>query len=136
VAMAVTAGGAAAQTAPDSEVHTLEEVVVTGSSIRGVAPVGSNLVSVGQEEIQAIAAVNASQLTNSIPAITTAGSAPQGQNAYSYYSPQIHSIGGSGSNTTLVIADGLRLPGGGTQFAQTDPNIVHTVAIQRVEVLA
>lgn len=136
VAMAVTAGGAAAQTAPDSEVHTLEEVVVTGSSIRGVAPVGSNLVSVGQEEIQAIAAVNASQLTNSVPAITTAGSAPQGQNAYSYYSPQIHSIGGSGSNTTLVIADGLRLPGGGTQFAQTDPNIVPTVAIQRVEVLA
>lgn len=136
VALAAAAGGAAAQTAPASEVHTLDEVVVTGSSIRGVAPVGSNLVSVGQEEIQAIGAVNASQLTNSVPAITTAGSAPQGQNAWSYYSPQIHSIGGSGSNTTLVIADGLRIPGGGTQFAQTDPNIIPTSAIQRVEVLA
>src|SRR3546814_8000427 len=32
--------------------------------------------------------------------------------------------------------DGLRLPGGGTQFAQTDPNIIPVSAIQRVEVLA
>jgi iron complex outermembrane recepter protein len=113
-----------------------EVIVVTGSVIRGVAPVGSNLVSVGQADIESIAATNVSELTNTVPAITTAGSAPQGQNAWSYYSPQIHSIGGSGSNTTLVISDGMRIPGGGTQFAQTDPNILPTSAIERVEVLA
>lgn len=124
------------QVEEDSEAERREVIVVTGSVIRGVAPVGSNLVTVGQTEIESIAATNASQLINTVPAITTAGSAPQGQNAYSYYSPQIHSIGGSGSNTTLVIADGFRIPGGGTQFAQTDPNILPTTAIERVEVLA
>src|SRR5690349_7374975 len=29
-----------------------DEIVVTGSKIRGVAPIGSNLVSVGQETIE------------------------------------------------------------------------------------
>lgn len=116
--------------------EALDEIVVTGSSIRGVAPIGSNLVSVGQEVLEKTAAINASQLTNTIPAITTSGSLAQGENVYSYYSPQIHSLAGSGSNTTLAIIDGLRMPGGGTQYSQTDPNIIPTPAIQRVEVLA
>ena len=114
----------------------LEEVVVTGSSIRGVAAVGSNLVSVGQQEVEAIAAINATQLVNTVPAITNSGSAPQGENSYGYYTPTIHSLGGSASNTTLVLIDGMRMVGGGTQYAQTDPNIIPTSAIQRVEVLA
>lgn len=112
------------------------DIVVTGTAIRGVAPIGSNLVSVGLETIEKTAPVNLSQLVNTVPAITTSGSLAQGENAYSYYSPQIHSLAGSSSNTTLVIVDGLRLPGGGTQFNQTDPNIIPVSAIQRVEVLA
>ena len=71
-----------------------------------------------------------------MPAITTSGSLAQAENVFSYYSPQIHSLAGSSSNTTLVIMDGLRLPGGGQQFNQTDPNIIPVSAIQRVEVLA
>jgi iron complex outermembrane recepter protein len=114
----------------------LAEVVVTGTSIRGVAPIGSNVVTVGQKEIEATGAVTISQLINTVPAITTANSAPQGENVYSYYSPQIHGLGGSASNSTLVIMDGLRLPGGGTQYSETDPNIIPASAIERVEVLA
>ena len=114
----------------------LQEVVVTGTSIRGVAPIGSNVVTVGQKEIEATGAVTVSQLINTVPAITTANSAPQGENVYSYYSPQIHSLGGSASNSTLVIMDGLRLPGGGTQYSETDPNIIPASALERVEVLA
>ena len=114
----------------------VESVTVTGTSIRGVAPIGSNLVSVGRDQLEKIAAVNATQLTDSIPAITQAGAAAQGENAYSYYAPSIHGLGGSASNTTLVIVDGMRMPGGGTQFGQTDPNIIPSSALQRVEVLA
>lgn len=122
---------------PDgSDVDTSKDIIVTGTSIKGVAPIGSNLVSVGQATIEKTAPINLSELTNTVPAITTSGSVAQGENGYSYYSPQIHSLAGSSSNTTLVIADGLRLPGGGTQFAQTDPNIIPVSAIERVEVLA
>ena len=48
-----------AQAAPDApaavdEATTVEEIVVTGSSIRGVPPTGSNLISVTREEIRAV----------------------------------------------------------------------------------
>src|SRR5690606_10739901 len=119
IAMAVATSFFA--TAAYAQSSDLEEVVVTGSSIRGVAPVGSNLVSVGQEALAKTAATTTTELVNTVPAITTAGSTPQAQSAYSYYAPQIHSLAGSGSNTTLALIDGLRMPGGGLQYAQTDP---------------
>ena len=149
IAAATFAGGpAAAQEAsatktspgstatPTGEHAELETVVVTGTSIRGAVPVGSNMVAVGQDTIEKTAVINLSSLVNTIPAISTSGSLAQGESVFSYYSPQIHSLAGSSSNTTLVVADGLRIPGGGTQFNQADPNIIPISAIQRVEVLA
>lgn len=113
-----------------------EEIIVTGTRLRGVAPVGSSVTVLDQKQIEASAPTSVSELTNTVPAISTAGSAPQGQNVYSFYAPQIHQLAGSASNSTLVIADGLRLVGAGTQYAQTDPNIIPVSAIERVEVLA
>ncbi len=93
--------GEEAVTTPPSTFDSEESViVVTGSAIRGVAPVGSNLVSVGLEAIEKTAPVDVSQLVNTVPAISTAGSVAQGENVWSYYSPQIHSLAGSSSNTT------------------------------------
>jgi len=128
--------GSGQELPPEDSASPGEDIVVTGSAIRGVAPVGSNLVSVGQEALIKTAAISTSELVNTVPAITTAGSTPQAQSSYSYYAPQIHSLAGSGSNTTLALIDGLRMPGGGLQYAQTDPNIIPAPALQRVEVLA
>ncbi|MGC1305109.1 MAG: TonB-dependent receptor [Caulobacteraceae bacterium] len=120
----------------NSGVTQMKEIVVTGTSLKGVAPIGTSVTTIGQDLIKSTGAVSVSQLTNTVPAITTSGSAPQGQNVYSFYSPQIHSLGGSASNSTLVIIDGLRPTGGGTQYSETDPNIIPISAIERVEVLA
>src|SRR5262249_36902680 len=60
----------------------------------------------------------------------------QGQHNSTYFSPNIHQLGGSASGSTLVIMDGLRFPIGGTSHSQPDPSIIPTIAIQRVEVLA
>jgi iron complex outermembrane receptor protein len=114
----------------------IESVTVTGTSIRGVAPIGSNLVSIGRDVMEKTAAINVTEMTNTLPAVTQSGAAVQGENTYSYYAPSIHGLGGSASNTTLVLVDGLRMPGGGTQFGQTDPNIIPLSALQRIEVLA
>ena len=116
--------------------ESVEEIVVTGTSIRGVAPVGSNLVSVGVADLEKSQSINLSTLVNTIPALTTNGSLAQGENLWSFYSPQIHQLGGSSSNTTLVLIDGMRMPGGGAQFNQTDPNIIPTSAMQSIDVLA
>jgi iron complex outermembrane receptor protein len=131
------AAGSSIDAAPSKPgAEDVETVTVTGTSIRGVAPIGSNLVTVGRDTLEKMGAINASEMTNSVPAITQSGAAVQGENTYSYYAPSIHGLGGSASNTTLVIVDGMRMPGGGTQFGQTDPNIIPSSALQRVEVLA
>jgi len=138
------AGSAAfAQTADQSgpsrttEAEETDTIIVTGTSIKGAeAPIGSNVMSVGVDELERTAATNLSALVNTIPALTTNGSLAQGENLWSFYSPQIHQLGGSSSNTTLVVIDGMRTPGGGAQFNQTDPNIIPTSAMQRVDVLA
>jgi iron complex outermembrane receptor protein len=134
-AIAQTADPGPARPAPQAE-DIDDTIIVTGTSIKGVTPIGSNVMSVGTDELERTAATNLSTLVNTIPALSTNGSLAQGENLWSFYSPQIHQLGGSSSNTTLVVIDGMRMPGGGAQFNQTDPNIIPTSAMQRVDVLA
>jgi iron complex outermembrane receptor protein len=123
--------------APATEAENIADtIVVTGTSIRGVVPIGSSIQTVGVADLEKSAATNLSTLVNTIPALSTNGSLAQGENLWSFYSPQIHQLGGSSSNTTLVVIDGMRSPGGGAQFNQIDPNIIPTSAIERVDVLA
>lgn len=134
------AAGPTATTPPPGEPVAEEAgdtIVVTGTSIKGVvAPIGSSLVSVGEVDLEKTAAINLSTLVNTIPSLSTNGSLAQGENLWSFYSPQIHQLGGSSSNTTLVVIDGMRMPGGGAQFAQTDPNVIPTSAMAGIDVLA
>ncbi len=113
-----------------------EEIVVTGTSLRGVAPVGSNLVSVGREAIEDTGAQTLQQILKTVPQITAAGNAGQGPAGTSYYSPTIHSLGSSASNSTLVLIDGHRFSLGGQPHPLSDPNIIPPIAVERVEVLA
>ncbi len=145
-ATSLAGGTAIAQTAPPAdagparpaaEAENIDDtIIVTGTSIKGVTPIGSNVMSVGTDELEKTAATNLSTLVNTIPALSTNGSLAQGENLWSFYSPQIHQLGGSSSNTTLVVIDGMRMPGGGAQFNQTDPNIIPSSAMQRIDVLA
>jgi iron complex outermembrane recepter protein len=114
----------------------VESITVTGTNIRGAVTVGSHVATADQQEIQALAPVSVSQILSSFPQLSNAGTAPQGENTYSFYSPNIHNLAASASNSTLVVVDGMRIPGGGSQWAEADPNIIPVVALQRVEVLA
>ena len=122
---------------PQDDAEPTADIVVTGTSIRGVAPVGANLVSVGRESIEQTGSVNVQQILRTVPSITGLGGAGVGQTAgNSYYAPTIHSLGSSASNSTLTLIDGHRLPLGGTNHALADPSMLPTIAIERVEVLA
>jgi iron complex outermembrane recepter protein len=120
-----------------AETESLEEVVVTGTNIRGVAPVGSNLMTLGRAEIEQTGAQTIQQILRSMPAITGIAATPQGGNpGNSFYAPTIHGIGSSSSNATLVLVDGHRISPGSQQQTLTDPNIVPPIMLERVEVLA
>src|SRR5438132_8585977 len=65
-------------TAAQAKTDRLEEVLVTGSSIKDTAPVGSNLVTLSADDLEKTSAINLSSLVNTIPSISTAGSLAQG----------------------------------------------------------
>jgi iron complex outermembrane receptor protein len=116
--------------------QAVEQVVVTGTSIRGVPAVGSNLISVDQHDIEQTGGQTLAQVLVNVPAVTSMGAAGQGENHTSYYQPTIHQLGSSLSNGTLVLIDGHRAPAGSTNHPVVDPNIVPTNMVERVEVLA
>ncbi|HWA68203.1 MAG TPA: TonB-dependent receptor plug domain-containing protein, partial [Rhizomicrobium sp.] len=134
---AATITSANAQEADQAAADNVESVTVTGTSFRGVAPVGGNLVSVDRDVIEKTAAQNAQQMLKTVPAITGLGMSGVTQNAgNSYYAPTIHSLGASASNSTLVLIDGHRIPLGHISLALPDPSMVPAIAVERVEVLA
>ena len=114
----------------------VEAVTVTGTSIRGVATVGSSIINVGPADIKATGAQTIADVLVNVPSITGMGSAGQGENHTSYYQPTIHQLGSSLSNSTLVLIDSHRAPAGDTNHPVVDPNIVPTIMLERVEVLA
>ncbi len=114
----------------------VEEVVVTGTSIRGIPPIGSNLITVDDMAIKQSGAQTLQQVFAETPVLTGFGMIGQGQTNNSFLQPTIHQLGGSSSNATLVIVDGHRSPTGSTNHSnQVDPGIIPANMIQRVEIL-
>lgn len=119
------------------------DIVVTGTLLRGAAPVGSSVISVGQAELEATGATTANELLASVPQATNLfNSVPTGQLTYGAGSVQVVrpvlrdlSNPASSSTSTLILFDGHRLaPVGITQNA-VDPDIIPAAAIDRVEIV-
>lgn len=127
----------AAQSGPSDDI---EEVVVTGSSLRGVAPVGSAMASVGREEIEETSYQTTQEILKLVPSISNSQAIKQPQGGQlvgsSYFAPTIHSLGSSASTSTLVLIDGHRIPLGNVSHPQPDPSIIPMIAIERIEVVA
>ena len=113
------------------------EVVVTGTLLRGVAPTGTNVVSVKREQIIASGATSANDLLASIPQVGNFNTVPSGSGDMSIpiVRPNIRNLGASGGTTTLVLMNGRRLVGAGVLQTSVDPSIVPPDLIDRVEVV-
>jgi iron complex outermembrane receptor protein len=119
--------------APPAE--AVESVVVTGTSIRGLAPVGSNLITVDAAQIQTYSPGDVQDILVNIPSLTGMNNINQGTTHSSSFAPTIHQLGVSASNSTLVLIDGHRMPSDGQNHGLTDPNIVPVSMLQEVDVL-
>jgi iron complex outermembrane receptor protein len=130
----VAAGAANAQEAAETD---LSEVVVTGSSIRGVAPVGSALIGVTRDTIQATAPANTKELLASVPQLGNFGANAEQSTPNRYrtpgFQPNIHNLG---MYATLTLVNGHRIAPVGTEAVLPDPSIIPVIAVQRVEVIA
>ncbi len=130
----------AAKPAAEDEAPADKEIIVTGSSLKGVAPVGSNLVSISRGDIENLGANTVQQVLKSVPAVVGLNSPGQGGfgsfDGAGTNAPTIHSLGASASNSTLILLNGHRLPVGGANHVLADPNIVPPMMLERVEVLS
>jgi len=142
VSLPVWAQAEVADQSPAAAATTLEEIVVTatGTSIRGVAPVGSSLIEVDRDAIDRSAATTTVNLLRETPQIFSLGVNDTSRNGSGgsdniVYGNAIN-IRGIGPYATLTLIDNRRAVPHGTIGVTVDPSSVPTIALQRVEVVA
>jgi iron complex outermembrane receptor protein len=152
---ALTAAGARAQTAenapgtsPSTDENAIEEIVVTGTMIRGVAPVGSTVTGLSTQEIESTSSNNTQQILTNLPQNSSFNNLAQtlpaagsliGQTRVPISQPNLRNLPGcNGSGTgacTLVLIDGHRITPEGIQQQAVDPGVIPPNMIERVEVI-
>ena len=105
---AAAPAAAAAETNADGE--AVAEIVVTGSSIRGVAPTGSALLSVTRDIITATAPANTKEMLSAMPQLGNFGANAEQSTANRFrtagFNPNIHNLG---IYATLTLLNGHRI---------------------------
>ncbi|MCW1432426.1 TonB-dependent receptor domain-containing protein [Novosphingobium sp. JCM 18896] len=140
LAAAAISQNAIAQDAQPSETPA-EEIVVTGTLIRGIAPGGSQAIVVGQGKIEAVGAVNTSDLIASIPQagnfLDFVGVRGSSNFSLSVNRPSLRYLGSTSAstNSTLLLLDGHRLPGMGITQSSADLDAISPTAIERVDIV-
>ena len=123
------------QVADDDEAP--QDIIVTGSSIRGVAPVGSQLIGVTRDTIQTTAPANTKELLSNVPQLgnfgTNAEQSTPGRWRTPGFQPNIHNLG---MYATLTLINGHRIAPTGGEAVLPDPSIIPVIAVQRVEIIA
>ena len=116
-------------TAPAAKGQSLETIVVTGSNIRRVdIETASPVVTIDRAQIQASGKVNLGDLVEQLPSMAGAAMNPQNNNGGTGAAGV--SLRGLGSNRTLLLLNGHRIP-----FQLQDLNIIPLSAVERIEVL-
>lgn len=118
----------------------VEQIVVTGSRIRGIAPVGSTVISVGRADIDQSGAVSTAALLQEVPQVFNLGvsESSRGQSGGSgniTYGSSVN-LRGIGPYATLTLINGHRAVAQGTTGSGMDPSIIPMLALQRVEIVA
>jgi iron complex outermembrane recepter protein len=120
-----------------------KQIVVTGTSIRGVAPVGANVVGIDQTDIQTSGTTDSNQLLGTLPQSNfflgegVTSNNPQGVGRIPIIRPRLRDLGNNqtSGSTTLVLMDGKRIVPAGIEQSQVDAGIVPPGMLDRVEVI-
>ncbi|WP_188054155.1 TonB-dependent receptor plug domain-containing protein [Sphingosinithalassobacter sp. CS137] len=128
----------AQENAPVAELGDPEaEIVVTGSRVRGVAPVGSTVIALGREELEQSSGVTVDRIIKEIPqnfdlGVSENSRGQAGGSGNIVFGNSVN-LRGIGPYATLVLIDGHRVVNNGRA---TDPSVLPTLGVERVEVVA
>ena len=117
------------------------EIVVTGTgtNISGVKPVGSEAVTIDQEQIRATGMTTPADVVRTLPQVRNIDAYHEGGTQASGANAQqgnAINLRGLGSAATLVLVDGHRVVATGASANFTEANQVPLAAIERIEVIA
>ncbi|BFM06591.1 TonB-dependent receptor domain-containing protein [Halioxenophilus aromaticivorans] len=147
IVMSVAATTGYAQTEVDEstqdQIAALEEIVVTGTLIRGAEVAGSQTIGISADDIVLSGAATSNELLGSLPQVSnffnqqpeqdTRGAARNTLNRPNLRNlPGINDASGA---TTLVLVDGHRMAPMGIGQSSFDPDFIPGIAIERVEVI-
>jgi iron complex outermembrane receptor protein len=125
----------------DKDKGVVEEVIVVGTNISGVKPVGSEAVVIGRDEALKMGVSNVADVVRRLPQVQMSvgdnvgfqgGTAHQGYNGSQ---TETINLRGLGSSATLILVDGRRPVGTGAVSTMTEANQIPLAALERVEVL-
>lgn len=139
VSMPAFAADEAAQGESDSAPD--KEIVVTGTLVRGIAPAGASVITVGTADVEETGASTTAQLLEKIPQVGSFNDfqAPvAASNFVTTNRPNLRNLPGfttAGASPTLVLVDGHRVVGAGISVTTPDPDIVPPSLIERVEIV-
>jgi iron complex outermembrane receptor protein len=134
-----TAPAAGAQNSAASE--PIDIVVVTGTSLKGSAPVGTQVQVLGADDLRATGVANTNEILKSVPQVVNLGQdegrggGVQGAQGNITQSKTIN-LRGIGTESTLVLLNGRRIAPAGTQGAGYDVSMIPSNAVARIEVVA
>jgi iron complex outermembrane receptor protein len=118
----------------------IQEVVVTGTSIRGVASPASPTVSLSREDFAAAGVATSSDLARALPQVINLGADESrlgGAQDGAANTTRVSGINlrGIGNEATLLLIDGRRLAPAGVIKSLYDPNVIPASAVERLEVV-
>lgn len=133
--------GSEVEVRAEAEPTVLEEIVVTGSLIRGAADGPSPVVTVSRDEIDRSGRGSVVQALQDLPQ-NFGGTGNEGalQNGADTSASNVSyasgvNLRGLGSDATLVLINGRRMAGSGARADFADISTIPTAALERVEVL-
>ena len=139
--------GAVAPIAPDNtggavadKAASGNEIVVTGTSLRGVAPAGAETLTLGQTDVMTSGATSTQELLADIPQLGSFGTIPfsgVGGTQLTINREDLRSLplGTGGGSPTLVLMDGHRFVGEGIRQTVPDSGVIPPGMIDHVEVV-
>lgn len=127
------------ETSDDADVdESGQEIVVTGTNISGVKPVGSEAITMDRETILATGQTNAADVVRTLPQVRNLGEFREGGTQGGNNNQQGNAINlrGLGQAATLVLVDGRRVTNTGASQTFTEANAIPLAALERIEVVA
>jgi iron complex outermembrane receptor protein len=124
--------------AKSEDASTLEEIVVTGSHIRGAEAAGSKLLVIGREQIDASGYGRVEDVLATVTQNFNRANAAVGEPGPAFFNLNHGAevqLRGLGVGTTLTLVNGQRQGASGYQGTFTDVSSIPASAIERIEIL-